>query len=398
MYYHIWLQPKHQSYMMVADLVLNLGYEDLDRRFLVPYAKGEPLVNKGKTVTKDNIGHLRIYVSSEYLGRAQYKPHRLFEVADEITDELITGPPGWALEDSHLAQELRLSANAQDVFVVHGRNQAARDALFSFLRPIGLHPVEWSEAVRSTGKASPYIGEILDAAFLRTQAVVVLFTPDDEARLQESFRTANDPPDETQLTGQARPNVLFEAGMAMGRNPDRTVLVELGDLRPFSDVAGRHVVRLNDSSQRRQDVALRLRSAGCPVNLDGTDWHTAGKFETAVAPLIQESTGPADAVEWQSTTVESLQLSKEAQGLLREATRGNGTTGMILMTASFSGLTIQINGLKFSRAGDSRSEARWKQALIDLLEHGLVEDLTGNRTSFAVTHKGYETADALASS
>jgi predicted nucleotide-binding protein len=37
------------------------------------------------------------------------------------------------------------------VFVVHGRNEKARIAMFAFLRAIGLQPIEWSEAVSLTG-------------------------------------------------------------------------------------------------------------------------------------------------------------------------------------------------------------------------------------------------------
>jgi CAP12/Pycsar effector protein, TIR domain len=40
---------------------------------------------------------------------------------------------------------------ARRVFVVHGRNSAVRSAMFAFLRAIGLHPIEWSEAVKMTG-------------------------------------------------------------------------------------------------------------------------------------------------------------------------------------------------------------------------------------------------------
>jgi hypothetical protein len=76
--------------------------------------------------------------------------------------------------------------------------------------------------------------------------------------------------------------VIFEAGMAMGRLSDRTVIVELGVLRPFSDFEGRHVIRLNNSTQRRQELAGRLRNAGCPVNLTGTSWHSAGDFESCL--------------------------------------------------------------------------------------------------------------------
>jgi len=168
------------------------------------------------------------------------------------------------------------------VFVVHGRNEKARKALFSFLRSISLRPLEWSECVRFTEDPSPYIGEILDSAYSEAQAVIVLMTPDDEAKLREAFIKPDDPQYERELTGQARPNVLFEAGMAFGRFSKRTILVELGELRPFSDIGGRHIVKLNNSTQKRQELAQRLETAGCPVDLSGTDWHTEGNFEKAL--------------------------------------------------------------------------------------------------------------------
>jgi predicted nucleotide-binding protein len=171
------------------------------------------------------------------------------------------------------------------VFIVHGRNGKARAALFDFLRSIGLKPIEWSQAVRATGKGAPYVGEILDAAFSEAQAVVVLMSPDDFAYLRNELRKDKEPIYETQPTPQARPNVLFEAGMALGRHPDRTILVELGDLRPFSDVVGRHTIRFDNSTQTRQDLADRLETAGCPVDLSGRDWHTAGDFEAALEGL-----------------------------------------------------------------------------------------------------------------
>ncbi len=164
------------------------------------------------------------------------------------------------------------------VFVVYGRDEAARVAMFGFLRAIGLLPMEWSEIVALTGSASPYIGEVLEAGFKHAQAVVVLLSGDDKARLRKKLLKKRDPDYERKLTPQARPNVLFEAGMAFGTHPKRTLLVQTGKLRPFSDVIGRHVVRMTNSISARQEVAQRLKAAGCKVNLQGTDWHKAGKF------------------------------------------------------------------------------------------------------------------------
>ena len=175
------------------------------------------------------------------------------------------------------ARQSRLR-KSNSVFVVHGRNLKARDAMFEFLRSIGLQPIEWSQAVKSTRRAAPYVGEVLDAAFRKAAAVVVLLTPDDEARLKRAFVKASDPNHEKQLTGQPRPNVLFEAGRAFGSHADSTVLAQIGDIRPFSDTAGVHVVRLTNAPEPRRDLANRLEGAGCAVDISGTDWLSAGDF------------------------------------------------------------------------------------------------------------------------
>jgi hypothetical protein len=72
--------------------------------------------------------------------------------------------------------------------------------------------------------------------------------------------------------------------MAMGRASDRTVLVECSKLRPFSDIAGRHVLRLRDTAESRTELAQRLKTAGCAVDTSGTGWLNAGVFTTPLEP------------------------------------------------------------------------------------------------------------------
>lgn len=176
------------------------------------------------------------------------------------------------------------------VFVIYGRNDPARAAMFDFLTALGLEPLTWEKLLAATGEAAPYVGNVLAAGFKVAQAVVVLLTPDDEARLRPGLQHGRDPLYEKDLTLQARPNVLFEAGMALMSHPTRTVLVELGQLRPFSDVAGRHTIRMNDSVEQRRALAGRLQTAGCPVSLGG-DWRYAGNFAAALE--IHEPTDTA---------------------------------------------------------------------------------------------------------
>ena len=152
--------------------------------------------------------------------------------------------------------------DTRNVFVIHGRNRPARDAMFDFLRAVGLNPLEWGQAVKMTGKGSPYIGEVLDAAFSNAQAVVVVLTGDDLARLREDFIEDNDPDHERNLTQQARPNVLFEAGMAFGRHSDRTIMVQIGQLRPFSDVAGKHAIHFTGDRRAAFGVTRAFENVG----------------------------------------------------------------------------------------------------------------------------------------
>jgi len=154
--------------------------------------------------------------------------------------------------------------------------------LFAFLRSIRLDPIEWSEAIAMTGSGSPYIGEVLNVAFSAAQAVVVLQTPDDVAHLHESLTYPGDP--ETAPQMQPRPNVLFEAGMALARDEHRTIIVELGQVKSFSDIHGRHVVRLDNSVAKRQELANRLKTAGCAVKTEGTDWHEEGDLTPPATP------------------------------------------------------------------------------------------------------------------
>jgi predicted nucleotide-binding protein len=165
------------------------------------------------------------------------------------------------------------------VFVVHGRDQALRKSMFEFLRALGLNPMEWEQAVHQARGANPNVQNIIETAMARVQAVVVLFSPDEIAYLKEHFWGPDDRHGDGKPDGQARPNVLFEAGLALGAHPEKTVIVQVGKVRPFSDIAGKHLVKLTNDTGKRNDLANRLAKIGCDVNKVGNDWMTAGTFE-----------------------------------------------------------------------------------------------------------------------
>lgn len=176
--------------------------------------------------------------------------------------------------------------------------------MFEFLRTLDLKPQEWSSMVKATNKASPYIGEVLTKGFSITQATIVLLTPDDEARLKKEYRKENDPVYESELVGQPRPNVFIEAGMALGMNEKNTLIVEIGNLRPISDIFGRHTIRLDtkQSEKSRHEFVERLEGIGCKINRSGTDWLSAGDFSLR----DEEINETQDDIESNVSTTESL--------------------------------------------------------------------------------------------
>ncbi len=215
-------------------------------------------------------------------------------------------------------------AHPELVFVIHGR-QLLGD-FHAFLRAIGLKPLEWSKAKNLTGKTNPYTWEIVDKALREAGAIVALLTPDDEARLKKHLWSEHESSLEKEYMSQPRQNVLFEAGVAYGRAPERTILVRVGSHRPMSDLAGHHILQLDDSPQSRQAVADALRTAGCPVDLSGAEWFRSGKFS-----LAEQSEAAREDAE--RTRADAEQAKEAASRILLLKTRLKGFTE--LETASY---------------------------------------------------------------
>jgi predicted nucleotide-binding protein len=240
----VWEEQLIRARDMASNLAQSTGFTPGD---VLPYAQEVEI--RGRDLKKDIANEIRIAALMP-----NSTPHRTSEISI-------------AVPASETTEQKRR------VFVIHGRDKRLREGMFSFLRSIGLDPQEWPHLLALTGKSSPYVGEVLNAAFQDVQAVVVLLTPDEAVQLRDDLRS--DKGDDT-LGMQPRPNVLFEAGMAFALQPDRTILVQIGDIRNISDIAGRHMVRMDNSHERRQELAEKLRIAGCTVNTAGFDWHSVG--------------------------------------------------------------------------------------------------------------------------
>lgn len=163
---------------------------------------------------------------------------------EEVKDELVSEPN---------------AANSRNVFIVHGRDKKTLTNVVTYLKQRGLNPFSFEEAKELVETSLPTIIEVVDKGMAEAQAVLVLLTPDDEARLKSGGEESK---------GQARPNVIFEAGIAFGRYRKRTVLVEYEEPSMFSDLHGFYAVRLKESDggiEGLEDLRKQLKVAGCEL-------------------------------------------------------------------------------------------------------------------------------------
>lgn len=173
------------------------------------------------------------------------------------------------------------------VFVVHGRDMRTRNSMFELLRTFDLKPIEWTEAVQATGNTMASILDTVRAGLKRPQAVIVLLTPDDRGVLRRQFQKSSDPDYEKRLVAQARLNVIFEAGMACALFPESTIFVQLGQVRPFTDIGGITTVHITQGDSWKGELLRRLRMAKCEVEDNGA-WHHVHGFSISFADRWKE--------------------------------------------------------------------------------------------------------------
>lgn len=163
-----------------------------------------------------------------------------------------------------------MAMNRKAVMVIYGHDLEANEALFNWLRAVGLEPKEWEQLVKLTGSPSPPVDQVLERAFQDAQAVVAFFTPDERVNPRDGLRRPPRASSDWRL--ESRPNVYIEAGMALVTHPDRTIFVVLGPQELPTDLAGRQYIRIDGTSTPLNQLANRLELAGCEVDRSGSRW------------------------------------------------------------------------------------------------------------------------------
>ena len=184
------------------------------------------------------------------LGRAK---SLLESMIDEVRDYWKDDTTADQLDEGGTVPEPR----TDKVFIVHGRDNAARDAVARFMDQLDIDAVILSEQA-SGGRT---IIEKFEAE-AEVGFAIVLLTPDDQGGLQDSD---GDP------RPRARQNVVFEMGFFVGKLGRKRVCALQADdveMEIPSDYAGVVYVPFGAGRDWRLRLAAELRSAGFDVDLN----------------------------------------------------------------------------------------------------------------------------------
>lgn len=179
-----------------------------------------------------------------------------------------------------ISREAKAMPDRKKVFIIHGRNRQARKEMGIFVRSLGLEPINFDDLRASMG-GTPSVAEIVTKGMKDAQGVIAIFTPEEYAVLRPEHRGDGEKGPMVERW-QARPNVIFEAGMAYANDPKRVVFITLGAVDTFSDIAGIHTLSpKNDAKGHRNTLRNTLASMDLDLN-ESSDWMDHGDFEACV--------------------------------------------------------------------------------------------------------------------
>jgi len=193
-----------------------------------------------------------LYAGSELAANAQNLAEQVFVPFARDYIEYVSQIAMPARQDAAPAKR---SPASRKVFVVHGHDEAAREAVARFLDKLDLEPVILHERPnKGRTLITKFREESTDIGF-----AVVLMTPDDQGA--EAGVPAARP--------RARQNVVFELGFFIGAyGPEHVAALVKGNIEHPSDFHGVVYIDLDDAGGWKRQLGRELQAAGFEI-----DWN-----------------------------------------------------------------------------------------------------------------------------
>ena len=244
-YYHVRITTK--SDRGNDEVKLDLSKEQLTERFLIPYENGTVITVNGKSIEPDDIERIKINRTNDNSSRllsqiiAEGRPFGVpisnewyvTQKGEDITDELISGPPRYKKSDdangSNGMEVVEIMPENNKIFVVHGHDEEMKQTVAQTLEKLDLEPIilhEQPDRGRTIMEKFEDYSEAISFA-------IILLSPDDKGCEANIFPES--------AKSRARQNVILELGYFIGKLGRNKVLVLFKDEIDFelpSDFVG----------------------------------------------------------------------------------------------------------------------------------------------------------------
>lgn len=250
---------------------------EIKEEIIIPYLKGEQFMFNGYFFEKAEVERILIkesaYTSKMYadaMNKAYSDDPIYFTRGDIVSDEdkYTTDITRRILKEcKSLIQEAAPKSEAlapnkpkapmdkSKVFIVHGHDGEAKQAVARFIEKLGLEAIILHEQA-SSGKT---IIEKIEANS-NVGFAIVLYTPCDLGRSKEG---------KDQLEPRARQNVVFEHGYLIGKIGRKNVCALVkGNIETPTDISGVVYIKMDEGDGWKYGVAKEMKACGYEVDLN----------------------------------------------------------------------------------------------------------------------------------
>jgi predicted nucleotide-binding protein len=147
------------------------------------------------------------------------------------------------------------SANSRDIFIVHGHDEAAKQAVSRFIEKLGLNPIILHEQPNAGRTIIEKFEHHSDVAF-----AVILLTPDDAGAVKDRLEDAKP---------RARQNVIFELGYFVGKiTRHKVCALYTGGVELPSDYHGVLFLEMDSAGAWKLQLGREMKQAGLDIDLN----------------------------------------------------------------------------------------------------------------------------------
>ena len=263
-YYHVLIETNESS-----EKYYELDKTDLSEfkeRVMIPFLKGEYFLFSNYNLDRTKVKYIKIrkaegkfygysivhQPSGHYIDKDMAIRDIFYndDLTDDITNEI---EQECKKKIQKIASKNKSSMDKSKVFIVHGHDDGAKDAVARVVGDLGFEAIILHEQASSGNTIIEKIEANSNVGF-----GIVLYTPCDLGRSKE---------EEDQLKHRARQNVVFEHGYLMAKIGRKNVCALVkGDVETPSDISGLVYVQMDKAGAWKYAVADEMEACGYEVD------------------------------------------------------------------------------------------------------------------------------------